>query len=52
MQYSFPSDLQKLIAAGLVTGRYKTEDDLLRDAFRALAEEDEDLLAVRDALGE
>ena len=52
MQYAFPPDLQELIAAGLATGRYKTEDDLLREAFRALAEQDEDLIAVRDALDE
>ncbi len=50
MQYSFPPDLQKLIDARLATGQYSTADELLREALRALTEEDDDLLAVRDAV--
>jgi putative addiction module CopG family antidote len=52
MLYSFPPDLHELIVARLVSGHYSTEDDVLRDALRALAEEDEDLAAVRVALAE
>ncbi len=50
MHYSFPPDLQQLIEARLASGRYSTEDEVLRDALRALADEDEDLVAVREAV--
>jgi putative addiction module CopG family antidote len=36
----------------LAVGSYATEDDVLRDALRALDEEEEDLEAVRDAVRE
>ena len=52
MLYPFPPDLKELIAARLATGNYSTEDELLRDALRALDEEDEDLAAVNDAIAE
>ena len=52
MQYAFPPDLQKLVEGCLASGHYATEDEVLRDAFRALSEEDEDLVAVREALAE
>jgi putative addiction module CopG family antidote len=52
MSYRFPPDLQELVAAQLSSGRYDSEDDLLREALRALAEEQEDLTAVRDAVAE
>ena len=51
MHYSFPQT-RELVAARLASGRYSTEDELLRDALRALEEEDEDLTAVRDAIAE
>jgi putative addiction module CopG family antidote len=50
--YAFPPDLGKLVEAYLASGRYATEDEVLRDALRALAEEDEDLVAVREAVAE
>ena len=50
--YSFPPDLQRLIDARLATGTYASEDELLRDALRALAEESEDLAAVQAAVAE
>jgi putative addiction module CopG family antidote len=52
MHYSFPADLQELIAARLATGLYSTEDEVLREALRALSEQDEDLAAVQDAISE
>jgi putative addiction module CopG family antidote len=52
MHYSFPPELLELVAARLASGRYSTEDELLRDALRALDEEDEDLTAARDAIAE
>ena len=50
MPYSFPPDLQKLLDARLASGLYSSEDDVLREALRALAEDDEDLIAVRQAI--
>ena len=52
MAYSFPSDVQQLIESHLATGRYSTQDDVLRDALRALTEEEQDLDAVREPIDE
>ena len=52
MGFAFPSDVQQLIAGRMATGGYATEEDVLRDALRALAEEEEDLVAVREAVAE
>jgi putative addiction module CopG family antidote len=52
MSYPFPPDLVELVAERMSTGAYGSEDDLLRDALRALSEEEEDLLAVREAITE
>lgn len=52
MSYAFPADVQELIAGRMAAGGYSTEEDVLRDALRALAEEEEDLAAVRGAVAE
>jgi len=52
MTYAFPPDVEELIAGRMAAGGYATEDDVLRDALRALAEEEEDLAAVREAIAE
>ena len=52
MSYQFPPDVEQLVAGCMSTGAYSTEDDVLRDALRALAEEEEDLVAVREAVAE
>jgi putative addiction module CopG family antidote len=52
MQYPFPADLQAMVGERMKAGAYVSEDELLRDALRALAEEEEDLRAVQDALDE
>ena len=36
----------------MASGKYTCEDDLLRSAFRALTEEEEDLAAVQQAIYE
>lgn len=36
----------------MATGRYASEDDLLREAFRALAEEESGLRVVQEAIDE
>jgi len=50
--YHFPADLQQHIQSRLSAGGYSSEEDLLRDALRALDEEEEDLLAIREAVAE
>jgi putative addiction module CopG family antidote len=50
MQYPFPADLQALVGEQMKSGSYSSEDELLRDALRALAEEEEDLAAVQEAI--
>jgi len=52
MSYQFPPDLARLISNHMATGRYATEEELLCDALRSLAEEDQDLAAVREAITE
>ena len=50
MQYPIPPDVQDLIAAQLATGRYQNEDEVLREALRALQEARDDAAAVLDAI--
>lgn len=50
MQYPIPPDVQDLIAAQLATGRYQNEDEVLREALRALQEASDDAAAVQDAI--
>ena len=52
MPYPFPPDLQTLVGEQMVSGKYASYDDLLRSALRALAEEEEELDAVRESLAE
>jgi putative addiction module CopG family antidote len=52
MAFPFPPDLQDFVRERLASGRYASEEELLRDAFQALAEDEEDLDAVREALEE
>jgi putative addiction module CopG family antidote len=52
MPYQFPPDVDQLVRKQMASGSYTTEDELLREALRALREQDEDLLAVREALAE
>jgi putative addiction module CopG family antidote len=52
MGYQFPPDIQERIREQMASGHYGSEDDLLRDALRALDEENEDLAAVQNAIFE
>jgi Arc/MetJ-type ribon-helix-helix transcriptional regulator len=49
MQYPIPPDVQDLIAAQLATGRYQNEDEILREALRALQEASDDGLPLDQA---
>lgn len=52
MIYPFPPDLKQLVADRLASGQYQSEDDVLREAMHALARQDDDWLAVREAIAE
>lgn len=50
MSYAFPPDVAALVEARLASGRYASEDDILRDALQALADVEEDVAAIQEAL--
>jgi len=50
MAYQFPPDVEQLVTQRMASGDYATEDDVLRDALRALAEQADDLAAVEAAV--
>jgi putative addiction module CopG family antidote len=50
MPNPIPLDIQDLIAAQLATGRYRNEDEVLREALRALQELSDDGAAVQEAI--
>ena len=50
MPYTIPPDVETLVAHQMSTGRYQTEDDVLRSALEALTPQDEDLAAVQAAV--
>lgn len=52
MPYPFPPDLQELVGEQMASGKYASEDELLRSAIHALVEEEQDQGAVREALNE
>jgi putative addiction module CopG family antidote len=52
MAYTFPPDIQELVGEQMASGQYRSEDEVLRDALRALSEEAEDLAAVQAAVAE
>lgn len=56
MQYMFPDGIGAKIRELMASGRYESEDDLLRDAFDALAgldvDEQENVRAVQEAIDE
>lgn len=51
MTFPFPPDLQAFVRERMASGKYPSEEALLRDAFQALAEE-EDLSAIQEAVSE
>ncbi len=52
MMYPFPPDLQQLVADHLASGRYPSEDEVLREAMHALGRQEDDLLAVQEAIAQ
>jgi putative addiction module CopG family antidote len=52
MAYSLPPDVEQMVHDRMASGKYASEEELLREALRALAEEEEDLATVEAALAE
>ena len=52
MSYAFPPDVDRLVRTRMATGNYRSEDDLLRHALEALADQEDDAAAVEEALAE
>lgn len=50
MAYEFPPDLNQLVKERMASGRYASEDDLLREALHALTDEQADWQAIQDAV--
>ena len=52
MSYQFPPDLDEQIKQRMATGQYSSEDDVLRDALRALRWQDAEVEAIREGIEE
>jgi putative addiction module CopG family antidote len=52
MAYQFPPDLVEQLKDRLATGQYASEDEVLREALRALKRQDEDVAAVKEAIAD
>lgn len=52
MSYTFPSDIQLLLAKHFSLGNYASEDDVLRDAFRALEDQSATMEDIRAGIAE
>ena len=52
MPFSFPPDLNALVEEHMASGKYVSEEDLLRSALRALADEEADVSSVREAIAD
>lgn len=50
MSHSLPPDLQQFVELRVASGQYASEEELLRAAFRALSEAEDDLVAVQEAV--
>ncbi|MBI3837037.1 MAG: type II toxin-antitoxin system ParD family antitoxin [Planctomycetia bacterium] len=46
MSYQLPSDVTQTIQSLIATGKYASQEDVLRDALDALRQRDEDLAAI------
>ncbi len=52
MEMTIPPDVRRMIEEVLATGRYQNEEQVMREALRALTEQDEDVQAVCEAIDE
>ena len=50
MAYQFPLDVDQQVKQRLATGQYSSEDEVLRDALRALRWCDEEAAAIQEGI--
>jgi len=50
MTYQFPPDVDEFVQKQLATGEYVSEDEILRDALRALDAERQEWAAIQEGL--
>ena len=48
--YQFPPDLEDEIKQRMATGQYMSEDEVLREALRALKWRDDEVVAVQEGI--
>ena len=52
MANQFPPDLEEQLKERMASGQYASEDDVLREALRALKRQDEDVAALKEAIAD
>jgi putative addiction module CopG family antidote len=52
MTVTVPDDIRDMVRDQLATGEYRDESDVLRAALKALADQSEDLQALRTAIAD
>ncbi|MEX2119150.1 MAG: type II toxin-antitoxin system ParD family antitoxin [Pirellulales bacterium] len=52
MPYEFPPDVERLVRDQMASGKYQSEDDVLREALESLSAAEADIEAIRQALAE
>ena len=50
MSIVVPQDVEEMVARQMASGRYRTDEEVLRSALQALEEIDEDSLAIEEAV--
>lgn len=50
MTYEFPPDVAADVQQRMASGRYSSEDEVLRDSFRALRSRDQEVAAIQDGI--
>ena len=50
MQYQFPDDVDALIRQQIATGHYSSEDEVIREALRALCHQDQEIAAIQEGI--
>jgi putative addiction module CopG family antidote len=52
VSYQFPPDVEEQVKGRLASGQYANEDEVLREALRALGRQEQDVTAIREALAD
>ena len=52
MAFTFPPDLAPLVDGQMATGKYPSEEDLLREALQALVDRNEGIAAIAEGIAD